>query len=75
MTDWTVAEICVSVGLRSVGSFTTSFKRDLRHDADRLTGHQPPAALPATRDPELRPAHLPAAPDSTFEEDNGATRV
>src|SRR6476659_202802 len=27
MTDWTVAEICVSVGLQSVGSFTTSFKR------------------------------------------------
>ena len=27
MTDWTVAEICVSVGLSSVGSFTTSFKR------------------------------------------------
>ena len=27
MTDWSVAEICVSVGLRSVGSFTTSFKR------------------------------------------------
>src|SRR6476620_12032008 len=27
MTDWTVAEICVSVGLESVGSFTTSFKR------------------------------------------------
>src|SRR4051812_26980943 len=27
MTDWTVGEICVSVGLLSFGSFTTSFKR------------------------------------------------
>src|SRR5436190_21064090 len=26
MTDWTVAQICVSVGLQSLGSFTTSFK-------------------------------------------------
>lgn len=24
-TDWTVAEVCVSVGLSSVGSFTTTF--------------------------------------------------
>jgi AraC-like DNA-binding protein len=27
VTDRSVADICVSVGLRSVGSFTTSFKR------------------------------------------------
>src|SRR5438046_5475942 len=26
-TDWSVAEICLSVGLASVGSFTTSFRR------------------------------------------------
>ena len=26
-TDWSVAEICFTVGLRSVGSFTTSFRR------------------------------------------------
>jgi len=26
-TDWSVLEICLEVGLRSVGSFTTSFKR------------------------------------------------
>ena len=26
-TDWTVAEICLAVGLVSVGSFTTSFRR------------------------------------------------
>jgi AraC-like DNA-binding protein len=27
ITDWTVAEICMSVGLSSVGSFTTTFRR------------------------------------------------
>jgi AraC-like DNA-binding protein len=26
-TDWSVADVCVAVGLTSVGSFTTSFKR------------------------------------------------
>src|SRR5262245_65088632 len=26
MTEWSVAEVCVEVGLRSIGSFTTSFK-------------------------------------------------
>jgi AraC-like DNA-binding protein len=26
-TDWTVADICFAVGLSSVGSFTTSFRR------------------------------------------------
>ena len=26
-TDWTVAEVCFGVGLRSVGSFTSSFTR------------------------------------------------
>lgn len=25
-TDWTVAEVCLTVGLSSIGSFTTSFK-------------------------------------------------
>jgi len=25
-TDWTVADICLTVGLSSIGSFTTSFK-------------------------------------------------
>lgn len=27
MTDWSVARVCTSVGLSSVGSFTTSFRR------------------------------------------------
>ena len=36
------------VGLTSVGSFTTSFGRALRHVADRLPGAYPPAAARAT---------------------------
>src|ERR1044072_8613821 len=27
MTDWSVAQVCLEVGLQSIGSFTTSFKR------------------------------------------------
>lgn len=26
-TDWSIADVCMSVGLQSVGSFTTSFTR------------------------------------------------
>jgi AraC-like DNA-binding protein len=26
-TDWPIAEVCFAVGLRSIGSFTTSFRR------------------------------------------------
>jgi AraC-like DNA-binding protein len=47
MTDWTVAEICVSVGLRSVGSFTTSFKRTFGETPTEYRANQPPAAIAA----------------------------
>jgi AraC-like DNA-binding protein len=47
MTDWTVAEICMSVGLRSVGSFTTSFKRAFGDTPMDYRAKQPPAALAA----------------------------
>ena len=43
-TDRSVADICFSVGLQSVGSFTTSFTQDLRRLPHRL-----PRALPAGR--------------------------
>ena len=43
-TDRSVADICMAVGLVSVGSFTSSFTRSLRHVADRL-----PRGLPAGR--------------------------
>ena len=47
MTDWSVAEVCVSVGLRSVGSFTTSFKRAFGQTPTEYRAKQPPAALAA----------------------------
>jgi AraC-like DNA-binding protein len=79
MTDWTVGEICVSVGLSSVGSFTTSFKRVFGHTPTEYRASQPPAALTA-RLPScvLRTYLRPQAarlkkPDSTSGEDRGAT--
>jgi AraC-like DNA-binding protein len=47
MTDWTVGEICVAVGLQSLGSFTTSFKRTYGETPTQYRAHQPPAALAA----------------------------
>jgi AraC-like DNA-binding protein len=47
MTDWSVAEICISVGLRSVGSFTTSFKEAFGRTPTEYRAAQPPAALAA----------------------------
>ena len=47
MTDWTVGEICVSVGLSSLGSFTTSFKRAYGSTPTTYRDNQPPAALQA----------------------------
>ena len=47
MTDWSVAEICFSVGLRSVGSFTTSFGRVFGETPTAYRAKQPPAALAA----------------------------
>jgi AraC-like DNA-binding protein len=47
MTDWTVAEICFSVGLQSVGSFTTSFSRAFGEAPTAYRAKQPPAALAA----------------------------
>jgi AraC-like DNA-binding protein len=68
-TDHSVAEICFSVGLQSVGSFTTSFTRTygLSPTAYR-------AAFPAAADLARVPAcivHLHARPQrSTFREDS-----
>jgi AraC-like DNA-binding protein len=44
MTDWSVAEVCVEVGLRSIGSFTTSFKRAYAQTPTEYRASQPPAA-------------------------------
>jgi AraC-like DNA-binding protein len=42
-TDWSVAEICMSVGLQSVGSFTTSFGRAYGMSPNAYRASQPPA--------------------------------
>jgi AraC-like DNA-binding protein len=47
MTDWTVAEVCVDVGLQSIGSFTTSFKRTYGQTPTAYRASQPSAALAA----------------------------
>jgi AraC-like DNA-binding protein len=46
-TDRTVAEICFAVGLRSVGSFTTSFGRAFGLSPTAYRAAQPPAVTHA----------------------------
>jgi AraC-like DNA-binding protein len=73
-TDNSVAEICFSVGLQSVGSFTTSFKRMFAETPTAYRARFPPAARYA-RVPACvvraygRPQHR------TFREDNGTASV
>jgi AraC-like DNA-binding protein len=47
MTDWSVAEVCVEVGLQSIGSFTTSFKGAYGKTPTEYRASQPPAATVA----------------------------
>lgn len=69
MTDNSVAEICLAVGLQSVGSFTTSFTR---------TFGQSPTAYRASHPPASHLARVPACvvrlhsrpQNRTFREDN-----
>src|ERR1700709_2031866 len=73
MTDRSVADICFSVGLQSVGSFTSSFTRPL--------GRSPPADRP-TLPPAAAHAIVPSCvvraygrpQRSTFEEDRAPAR-
>ena len=44
-TDDSVADICVAVGLTSIGSFTTSFKRMYGRSPAAYRASYPPAAL------------------------------
>jgi AraC-like DNA-binding protein len=72
-TDWSVAEICFSVGLSSVGSFTTSFTR---------TFGLPPTAYRAAYPPAASRAIVPSCilriygrpTSSTFREDSAVSR-
>lgn len=73
-TDYSVAEVCLSVGLQSVGSFTTSFTRTFGVSPTAYRAAHPPAARLA-RVPTCvlraygRPQHR------TFREDGGAARA
>src|SRR4051794_28049278 len=70
-TDRTVADICFSVGLRSVGSFTTSFTRSYGVSPTAYRAAFPPAAdLAQIPTCVLRAYGRPQR--STFREDNGA---
>jgi AraC-like DNA-binding protein len=71
-TDRTVTDICLTVGLRSVGSFTTSFGRAFGRS---------PTAYRAAHPPALERVHIPtcvlqayARPHSTFGEDSAVRR-
>jgi AraC-like DNA-binding protein len=72
-TDRSVAEICFSVGLQSVGSFTTSFTRTYGVSPTTYRASFPPASdyafIPAC---VLRVHGRPKR--RTFREDNGAAR-
>ena len=76
-TDRSVAEICFSVGLRSVGSFTTSFKRAYGVTPSAYRASFPPAAeqvpIPAcVVRMYARPKHGAHPKHSTFREDSTA---
>jgi AraC-like DNA-binding protein len=72
-TDHSVAEICFSVGLQSLGSFTTSFTRTYGASPTTYRAQFPPASKLA-----LVPACVVRAYSrpqrSTFREDSGTPR-
>jgi AraC-like DNA-binding protein len=73
-TDGSVAEICMSVGLQSVGSFTTSFKRTYGRTPTEYRDSFPPASAMA-----LVPACVARAygrpQHRTFREDSAPART
>ena len=73
-TDHSVAEICLSVGLASIGSFTTSFTRTFGKSPTAYRADFPPAShLARIPDCVMRAYSRPQR--STFEEDRSATRL
>ena len=72
-TDHSVADVCFSVGLQSVGSFTTSFTRTYGRSPTAYRAQFPPASQLA-RVPACV-VHAYSRPQrSTFREDRAATR-
>ena len=73
-TDRSVAEVCLSVGLRSVGSFTTSFTRTFGRSPTDYRAAFPPAAQQAlVPGCVVRAYARPAL--RTFREDTAAVRA
>jgi AraC-like DNA-binding protein len=72
-TDRSVADICLSVGLQSIGSFTTSFTRTFGVSPTAYRARYPPAASQA-RVPMCILRFYGRPQRSTFREDNGARR-
>ena len=73
-TDRSVADICVSVGWQSVGSFTTSFTRTYGRSPTAYRKQFPPAAAYAVV-PTCVVRFYGRPQRSTFREDNGAEPV
>ena len=69
-TDRSVAEICVAVGLRSVGSFTASFGRAFGLSPTAYRAAHPPAVARMRVPTCVLQAY--ARPNSSFREDTGA---
>jgi AraC-like DNA-binding protein len=72
-TDRTVADICLTVGLRSVGSFTTTFRRMFGLTPTAYRAAFPPAVLRA-RIPTCLQLAWARPPSSRFGEDSRAKR-
>jgi AraC-like DNA-binding protein len=70
-TDRTVADICLAVGLRSVGSFTTSFGRAYGVSPTAYRAAYPPASLRA-RVPTCLQLVWARPRSSSFREDSAA---
>jgi AraC-like DNA-binding protein len=73
-TDHTVADICLTVGLRSVGSFTTSFGRNFGMSPTAYRAAFPPGAHRA-RIPTCVLQAYGRPQSSTFAEDSRALAV
>jgi AraC-like DNA-binding protein len=71
-TDRSVAEICFDVGLRSVGSFTTSFTRMFGRSPNAYRAAFPPASL-QVRIPWCVMRAYGRPQNRTFREDRGVT--
>ena len=69
-TDRSVADICLTVGLRSVGSFTTSFGRAFGMSPTAYRASYPPASA-RVRIPTCVLQAYARPPYSSFREDNG----